>query len=88
MNICKINTFKRFKGFGEYNGPIFFASLVSTVQICSSQDMFSSNITPKNFIAVFLSILLSAIFKAGNFRGRSSLEDFFLKKSVFSFLVI
>ena len=32
--------------------------------------MFSSNITPKNFIAAFLSILLAAIFKAGNFKGR------------------
>ena len=79
MNICKINPFKRFssrKGFARYNSPIFFASLVSTVRVCSSQDMFSSNITPKNFIAVFLSILLSAIFKAGNFKGRLSLEDF------------
>ena len=64
-----------------------FASLVSTVQICSSQEIFSSNITPKNFIAVFLSILLSGIFKAGNFKGRSSLEDFLLKRVYLVFLL-
>ena len=80
MNICKINTLKRFfflsKDFARYNSPIYFASLVSAVQISSSQDRLSSIITSKDFIVVFLSVLLPAIFKVGNFNGRSYLEDF------------
>ena len=71
----------------RYNHPIFFASLDSTVQICFSQDMFSSNIIPKNFIAVFLSILLSAFFKAGNLKDRLSLGDFSSKRVHLVFLL-
>ena len=63
---------------------IFFASLlVSTARICSSQDIFSSNITPDNYI-VFPSKLLSAIFKAGNFKERQSFADFYKKECIWS----
>ena len=85
INICKINTFKSFfstKDFAWHNSSIFVASLVSIVRICSSQDMFSSNITPKKFIADFLSILFSAVFK-----GRSFSEDFLWKIVYLTFLL-
>ena len=49
--------------------------------------MFSSNITPKNFIAVFLSVLLFATFKADNFKGKPSLVDFLWKKGYLVFLL-
>ena len=68
--------FLEVKVFARKSKTIFFASLVRTVRICSSQVTFLSNITPKNFIANFFSILLSAIFKASNFKSRSSLADF------------
>ena len=49
--------------------------------------MFSSNIIPKNFIAVFLSILLSAFFKTGNLKDRLSLGDFSSKRVHLVFLL-
>ena len=59
-NKCKIyakqillRDFSSSKGFAQYNSPIFFANLVSIVQICSSQGMFSSSNTPRSFIAAF-----------------------------------
>ena len=59
-NKCKIyakqillRDFSSSKDFARYNSPIFFANLVSIVQICSSQGMFSSSNTARNFIAAF-----------------------------------
>ena len=45
----------------------------------------SSNITPRNLIAFFLSIWFFAIFKSGNFRVKSYLMEF-LWKSVYFLL--
>ena len=44
---------------------------------------FGSNVTPKNFVAVSFSVLLSAIFKSGNIKGRS----FVTKKVYLVFLL-
>ena len=80
MNICKINTFKRF--FCVVQQSNIFCSLSFD---CASLFLtFSSSIT-KNFIAVFLSILLSAIFRVGGFKGKSSLEDFLWKRAYLVF---
>ena len=56
-----------------HNKIMFLESLFSTVLICSFHEIFSSNITPKNLIEVYLFKTLLSIFKSGNFKGRSSL---------------
>ena len=62
-----------------HNKPMFLESLFSTVLICPFHEIFSSNITPKNLIEVWLFKTLLTIFKSGktyNFKGSSSLVLF------------
>ena len=92
MNICKIDAFKssllnyRFCTINQTN---IFAILVFTVQVCSSKVLFLSNITTKNIIVAFYSVLLlSAIFKAGYFE--SSIKAIMYQSAqriVFSYVV-
>ena len=91
MNICKIDAFKssllKYR-FCTINQTNIFAILVFTVQVCSSKVLFLSNITTKNFIVAFFSVLLSAIFKAGYFE--SSIKAIMYQSAqriVFSYVV-
>ena len=45
--------------------PMFSESLISTVLIRSFHETFSSNITPKSLIKVYLFKMLLTIFKSG-----------------------